>query len=373
MSPFDSTSTSSGSIKQGLILMSCGLLVAFAILEVVARIVLPAPLPWLHPQVSYRAHPELTFALAPNQQAYSADKAASINERGLRGALVPYEKPEGVRRLLFLGDSITFGFGVDERDIVTTRVSRLLAERAIEADVVNSGVPAYNTRQEVDYLELEGLRYRPDWVILGFYWNDLGRKEGVQVSSDGFLLSEGADPREIEARGKLWTSKYGAAFRNAAKRVRFLYGATRGLRTLRGTGAARPNSQLRADLLEGRSSEIVEDGWKQVEASLRRLRQMSKEHGFCSLLVAFPLPLALEKDFPDSAYPAGLRKLAAMHRLPILDLEPVFRDEYAGHESLFIAYDGDHPNAAGHAVAARAIADVVSGHPDGCPQPQSRR
>jgi lysophospholipase L1-like esterase len=30
-----------------------------------------------------------------------------------------------------------------------------------------------------------------------------------------------------------------------------------------------------------------------------------------------------------------------------------------GHESLFIPYDGDHPNAAGHAIAAREITKAL--------------
>ncbi len=56
---------------------------------------LPAPLPWLYPQLGYRADPALIFAMAPNQRGYSADKEVMINERGLRGPVVPYDRTPG--------------------------------------------------------------------------------------------------------------------------------------------------------------------------------------------------------------------------------------------------------------------------------------
>jgi lysophospholipase L1-like esterase len=77
-------------------------------------------------------------------------------------------------------------------------------------------------------------------------------------------------------------------------------------------------------------------------------------------VAAFPLPLKLDREYPSSGYPGRLQALCEREGLLYLDLEPAFRAAYAGHDSLFIPYDGDHPNAKGHDVAARAIVQVLA-------------
>ena len=76
--------------------------------------------------------------------------------------------------------------------------------------------------------------------------------------------------------------------------------------------------------------------------------------------MAFPIPAALQDDFPKSSYPEQLRRSAEAQRLTFLDLDPAFKSAYHGHDSLFIAYDGDHPNALGHDLAAQKIAEVLA-------------
>ena len=159
--------------------------VALLACELIARLVLPAPLPWRYPQVSYRPDSDVMFTLAPNQHAYSADKEVHINANGMRGQLIPYERTPGRTRLLFIGDSIAFGYGVRDEEVVTSRVAQLLGAQGVAPEVINASVPAYNTEQEVTLLEREGLRYRPDWVIVGVCWNDLSDKSHVRVSQDG--------------------------------------------------------------------------------------------------------------------------------------------------------------------------------------------
>ena len=92
-----------------------------------------------------------------------------------------------------------------------------------------------------------------------------------------------------------------------------------------------------------------------MQDAFRRLRAMVNEHGARLLIVAFPVPLMLEQPFPASSYPARLREFAARENIPFLDLTGVFQSAFHGHESLFIPFDGDHPNAAGHDLAAREI------------------
>jgi lysophospholipase L1-like esterase len=341
-----------------LILLFGSVVISAAFLEVVARFLLPAPLPWRYPQQRYRADPALVFALRPSQQAFSADKPVAINARGLRGPVIPYERTPGVERLLFLGDSIVFGHGVVDADVVTERVVSRLREAGTRAEAINTGVPSYNTEQEIAYLGREGVRYHPDWVIVGVCWNDISEKSAVQVSPDGWLVSPGIDTSKPMPR--LSESPFGYALRNTLKRSRLLYASLEGWRAV--LGMIRPDKlvQFRSDVLEGRDTPAVADGWVRVEAALHRLHELSRQQGFRPLVVAFPLPLALERPFPQSSYPARLQAIGEREGIPVIDLEPTFRGAFRGHESLFIPFDSDHPNAAGHDLAAREIVHFVT-------------
>lgn len=339
------------------ILIALSVVFALGAMEVVARIMFPAPAPWLYPQIRYRADPALVFSLVPNQAGFTADQSAAINERGFRGPVVPYARTQGATRILFLGDSITFGYGVEERDGFTNRTADLLAQHGLRTETINSAVPSYNSEQEITFLKNEGFRYKPDWVVVGICWNDINEKNGVRVSRNGALIEEASDDTSLT--GRLWDSRIGFELRNLVKRSRLLYSAMRGLRAVSGGAQPESHDTFRSDVLAGRDSEKVSRGWTRMQADMHRLAQLSKQYGFRPLLVAFPMSLSVDGTHPHSAYPARLKEIAQREQLPMIDLHPIYQAQFKGHESLFLAYDADHPNAAGHLLAAQAVADYI--------------
>jgi len=97
----------------------------------------------------------------------------SINSRGLRDHETPYAKAPGQRRVLVLGDSVAFGWGVAQGETFSDQMEPLLEQRTGQYwEVINSGVNGYNTQQEQIWLEVEGLRYEPDIVVLVYVAND---------------------------------------------------------------------------------------------------------------------------------------------------------------------------------------------------------
>lgn len=94
----------------------------------------------------------------------------TINAQGERNKLYPMEKGKGVRRILVLGDSNAFGYGVDEG----RRFSDLLAtELPPNYQVINLGVFGYATDQEALLLEQKITAYKPDLVVLAYSPGDL--------------------------------------------------------------------------------------------------------------------------------------------------------------------------------------------------------
>jgi hypothetical protein len=84
-----------------------------------------------------------------------------INSKGLRDDETSYEKPTGTFRIVLLGDSNTFGFGVP----IKKHFSTLLEGYFKDLEVINMGVGGFGVDQELLYLRSEGFRYAPDLVL----------------------------------------------------------------------------------------------------------------------------------------------------------------------------------------------------------------
>ncbi|HLY39430.1 MAG TPA: GDSL-type esterase/lipase family protein [Candidatus Binatia bacterium] len=98
------------------------------------------------------------------------------NAAGFRGPALPGAKPAGVYRIVALGDSFTFGFGVRERQAWPARLAALLDARTggtPRVEVVNLGVPGTGPRDYLWHLAHTGLALQPDLVVIGFFANDV--------------------------------------------------------------------------------------------------------------------------------------------------------------------------------------------------------
>ena len=74
------------------------------------------------------ADPLLSFAHVPNSSAFLMGVPVSINSHGLRDREYSEQKPQGVYRILMLGDSTTFGWGVSEEHTVAKILERQLGQ-----------------------------------------------------------------------------------------------------------------------------------------------------------------------------------------------------------------------------------------------------
>lgn len=100
------------------------------------------------------------------------NKVLNTNSRGLRGtAEFPYERTPGKQRILVFGDSFTYGDEVSDQETYPYYLQQLLPN----AEVINMGVHGYGHDQMLIFLQEEGIKYKPDIVILGFIAADMRR------------------------------------------------------------------------------------------------------------------------------------------------------------------------------------------------------
>jgi len=135
----------------------------------------------------------------------------STNSNGYRDKELIDPKPENIYRILALGDSFTWGLGVNaddcwvemlEQTLNSTEQNSILPQDK-KIEVVNTGVGSWNTEVEASYLAQKGMTHKPDAVILGFLSNDFRSKTtDYIIDEDGYLttnLSDGKNRLHLQS------------------------------------------------------------------------------------------------------------------------------------------------------------------------------
>ncbi len=114
---------------------------------------------------------DLRYRLTPGFEAVLHDRRYTINSLGFRGEEPKVWGQPSVRRIVLLGDSYAFGLGVDQDQTLAKQLEkRVRATEPIE--VLNLGVPGYQTGQELALAERFAFQLRPDLVVLLYFGND---------------------------------------------------------------------------------------------------------------------------------------------------------------------------------------------------------
>jgi lysophospholipase L1-like esterase len=117
----------------------------------------------------------LVYELIPNIEGRFQGKSFSINSLGMRDRERRVTKDPGTFRIVVLGDSHTFGWGVAQDEPYPAVLERLLNAFTPKCrfEVWNLGVPGYNTVMEVERFAMKAAEYDPDMVVINYVHNDM--------------------------------------------------------------------------------------------------------------------------------------------------------------------------------------------------------
>lgn len=285
---------------------------------------------WIDP---HRYHPVLGWCLREGWAGRGnwVGGYSRVNPQGIRADCPSLPKPPGEKRLLALGDSVTFGAFVPTQDTWPTQVDQLLQASGQGWRVLNAGTTGYDPAQEVDWLDLFGWRLQPDALAIAFCRNDIGPSQRAP---------------------SLAHRPTGAALRWLTEHSILAHKLQHGLWHLENrfglASATLPTPP------EAKPDEVL-SGWALVEQSYRRLARLARERNLPVVLVVFPTLDLLEGRAADD-FSKRLQTLGKELDWTVIDVGDAVGPDAA---RLFVPGDPIHPNAEGYRRAAEKIAAVL--------------
>jgi hypothetical protein len=240
-----------------------------------------------------------------------------------------------VVRILGIGDSILYGAWIKYEETYLSGLKQRLSESFldIEWDIINMGVPGYNTAMEVAYLKGKGLKYNPAIVIVGYCTNDYNMPNFIRNTQDYYTLKKsylvdyiaqrlGIIKRKIKSRSEL--RKGNMSIDNPEK--------------------APPEYKHMV-------------GWEGYENSMRLLKKLSNKNNFEVVVVFFTSYFKNQSDRDKKA--KNLSKELGFH---IIDIDPLIDNymaennikQYRGSK-LSISHNDRHPSPFLHDMISKAI------------------
>lgn len=260
---------------------------------------------------------DIVYELKPGLQGRFRNATLAINSHGFRGREVTVAKPNGTVRVVGLGDSVMFGWGVNQGRDYLSQLEKRLQEEARgghRVEVLNFAVPGYNTVMEVETFKRKALRFEPDLVILHM------------------MLNDARLPTFMATRRPILSLRYSA-----------LWELFQG-----GEPPGRSHPERYAHMVGDRA----------MEDALAELARLADEQSIPVLVTTLAEP----------ARPAGMvERVVKTYRFFAADPQPVFSSflerrgygwEDFGHV-FYLSRRDHHPNQTGHRLYARALAREI--------------
>ena len=274
-----------------------------------------------------------------------------INSHGLRSPETTYEKPPATFRILNLGDSVVMGWGVRQEDTYGRQVESLLNEdgnRELRFEVINAGVPGWNLENALAYLQVEGLKYEPDLIVLG-----------LTLSND------------IKGKSALLADNQPAAIKWLRSNTYFWPFLTVQLRWMN----ARADGRDRIDVIDPPTDpdkyfplDPESEQWTEFWSLVTAINQQAKKKDVPVVLLIFPLEFqVLEESYPtlpQEIFMAKAKEAGIPAVDPLTTFQRACREKPGGacqlEDRYLFADVWMHPSAAGHKLIAVQLKEFLT-------------
>ena len=261
-------------------------------------------------------HSKLIYDLRANMEVSLHGAMVRTNKLGFRDREYPLQPGPNTVRIVGIGDSNMFGWGVHQDKNFLAVMERQLNKAYPQKkwEIINTGTPGYNTFMKVEALRTRALQFKPDIVVLQHTINDLRLPEFIYEYPNPWST------RRLYS-WDLLTGSYSAT--NSKFRYRF--------------EADFKEVPPGFEYMEG------EEGFARAWASLRAMRD---EHGFdVVMLISHDYPVGIAHAVETLGRQDKFHSLVKLHR--------------TDDPSLIVSKKDLHPSVKGHKLIAEALLDFM--------------
>jgi lysophospholipase L1-like esterase len=283
---------------------------------------------------------ELGYELRPGAEVEVQGVTYRINRIGFRD--IEHRLRKADRRVIVVGDSLTFGWNVPLEDTFVHLTRERLKAEGRTTEIMAMGIIGYNIRQEYHLIKERGLKFDPDLVILQICLNDFERALGIRTDPKRKFMvthySEIAVPYVFKkTRLSRWLMAHSYVFKLLNLRLADLIG--------KGKDDSAPR-------------DVYSQGTESAAAYLQKTRELLAGMNRKFAAVLFPYRSDCMRAPYADFHRAMVEELAALS-IPTLNLNSALNAAPGSAESLWADYV--HPNRSGNElVAGRLAAFIIS-------------
>ncbi len=258
-------------------------------------------------------------------------KYVSLNSDKMRDREFTFEKPNGTIRIAVVGDSITFGSGVKDVNNVYSKLleNKLNNNSRTNFEVLNFGVPGYNSDDELEIVKDKVMKYHPDVIIIGYVLNDL----------------ENVDPKlQKETAINLEVPYIGFVLRNSI--YTYYYFESRLNRAMENLGLKKNYVFLLNEYFASEKNKEINRGYYE------QIKNIANKNKVKVALVYFPMIVDF-KPYPLESSQIYVKEVAKENGFYFIDILEAYQD-HKPQDLVVNKYDA-HPNELGHQLAAEQI------------------
>lgn len=318
------------------------------------------------------------------------DHRVNTNSFGFRGPEITQKKTENVYRILMLGDSLPFGWGVEDDQTYPYLLEKALNENSQNKkyEVINAGLTSGRTLDSyLVWLKDQGFSFAPDLVIVNFFpWNDitdLMSMDWIKTDEQGLPLAVASRTETVKNGSLAWKVNT-----NWMYQIPVLRNSHLGILLLTAleNKSAPTAEKIKQKLNISSPPEVYKEtdklgclyslqsnrcpgkilaNFTKAELLLESLNQVCREKQIKFLVTIMPapdqaIPLSInfnrQQDLPASQPQKRIRDFLQKNNILYLDLLGAMSDP--GAKSYFYSLDG-HPNYEGYRQISQTLYDFL--------------
>jgi hypothetical protein len=269
----------------------------------------------------YKPNGKLVYTYPDNPRRYfnqNNEVSGTINSKGFRGPDLPFEKANGITRIAFLGDSFTLGMGVKDNDTLPASFESAIQSKYPNTQVLNFGVSATSTEEQIKLVEEYVIRFKPDVVVIVVFLNDANRTGTInfisrpkllaQVRKNSFFINALIDSIEKPIRYQEMIRHYQDGY------------------------------------LEG------SPGWESMKNAIIKAKTLSEKQHFQLVVAVYPVLFKLDGSYPFRHIHTIIEDYCESLKIPFVDLLNGFIGKQ--DSKLWVHKTDQHPNEIAQRIAA---------------------